>query len=215
GLWEDALIFDEKTYETIGWVVIETITSPVCMRGMTLEYNLNYAGKTEMQVYPDEFTERALKIKKKYAKKWAHKVLKFYPVKDKKGFSGMMFSGNNPNKLIRPQNIERQLYRPGFLIEKNKQNKTKSVHNFLSFTLNEERLNLTVVNKYRNRIIDYCQKYSKSGNLKIGRKLIPFNDKGFFKNNNLALSDGECLKIYRKLKKTCNTFSNRVFINIK
>lgn len=204
GLWEDVIIFDIKTYKRIAFIVIESITYEIYQRAISLKWNTEHAGLTEKQVYPKEFTSESMAIKKKHAKQWKKDGLQFY--KDSTnpdGFYHWMFTGENPNKIVKPCLIQYKAYKAGVYINK---------ENGIQIILNEYYLNLKIIKKHKDHIINTCKKYCSYKKQKQKTIFIPDKRKGYFNDNRITLSDQECLKIQKNLQKKIKTLSNSLFI---
>jgi len=205
GLWEDVVIFDKKTNKITAFITIETITCQICDRAATIEWNLKYAGLTEKQVYPDEFIGEMMDIKRKSAKRWKNRILKFYSDSTcTKGCSTLVHSGLNPDKIVKPHKIDYEIYKAGVYINKD---------SGICFILNEYYLNLAVIKKHKEYISSICNQYYNFKHQKEKTKFISFEGKGYFSANKISMNNQECLKIFKNLlKKGINTLSNRVII---
>lgn len=216
GTWDDVKVFDPDTFEYIGFPVMESITHQICDRALAIMYNMKYAGLTEGQHYPEEFTEEAMAIKKKYRKKWKKSFMKFYPSPDHDGCSQLMHSGERPRKLIRAHPVERGIIRSGVKVEL-----TEKDWRLVVLTFNVRSLSLAFIEKNASFIRDtvsYCKRATLG---KSGKKFIPIKKKGYLNSKNshplneyeFTLTDEQCVKIQKSIMKTRNTMSNRLFIS--
>lgn len=219
GLWEDITIFNTENYNIICTFLLETFTSSICDRAMLIDLNLKRAGLTEGAVYPEEFTPEMMEIKKKNRNKWKNDILRSYQLdKDKKHYSSIIFSGENPRKMCPLLEPERNIYKVGLHIEKTKMKNCK-FENFLSFILNEEKLSLIILNKYAPEIKELTMKYSKFNLNNKSLFLVLKTHGNYYKQKykflnpyEFIFSDKECLKILEKLQKTTNVLSNCLFV---
>jgi hypothetical protein len=210
GLWEDVIIFDPKTYRRIGFPEIEAWTLAPCERGQAIQYNLRYAGITEKQMHPEEFRGEILAYKQRMAAQWAKKrpLLKLMPDRDgsRKGKARggrMIFTGLDPLNLVREHRVERSLYRPGLVVRRYRGEKRNS----LCIILPVGELSLEAIRRYQDVMLRWCEQYDSVPVSRRG-KFVPFPGE----DKPRALSDRQCLSLYRKLRRRRNTLSNQVFL---
>lgn len=220
GLWTDVHVFDPDIYEWFGFVIIETITHKICDRASALEWNEKFAGLTELQMYPEEFTDEMMEIKKKNKKKWKGQIMRFYSEGSDEGFSRLMHSGLNPRKMVKAMPIDRGIYKIGMTAEKSRRKSDR--YNLLTFTLNELHLGIEVLEKHADYIKSHCAMYGSSNSTNKKETFVPNPQRGYFNGRNsyrvsefeFTLTDKQCTNIANRINKIKNTMSNALLIDL-